>query len=155
MRETGAVDERVREIAAGHDRSRSTLIPLLQEVQAELGYLPEEAIEAMARYLRLSPSEVFGVITFYAQFRLVPPGAHTVKVCQGTACHVQGSRRILNAVERELSISPGETSADGRYSLERIACFGSCSLAPVMVVDEQVYGRMSEERARELLRQAD
>jgi len=120
-------------------------------VQEELGYLPEETVSEIAYFLGVSESEVYGVASFYAQFRFIRQGDHTIKVCQGTACHVQGGPRILEAVERELSIQSGETTEDYKFSLERVACFGSCALAPVMVVDKTVYGRMTTAKARKIL----
>ena len=138
-------------ILAPHRGSKGALIPVLQKVQEELGYLPEEAVSEIAYFLGISESEVYGVASFYAQFRFVRRGEHTIKVCQGTACHVRGSRRILDEVERELGIQPGGTTEDYKFSLERVACFGSCALAPVMVVDKAVYGRMSVPKAKKIL----
>ena len=143
--------ERLSPILAPYRRQRGALIPVLQRVQEELGYLPEEAISEIAFFLGVSESEVYGVASFYAQFRFIRQGEHTIKVCQGTACHVRGGRRILEAVEREISIQPGETTEDYKFSLERVACFGSCALAPVLVVDKTVYGRMTTAKARRVL----
>ena len=143
--------ERLSEILAPHRGQRGSLIPVLQQVQEEKGYLSEDAVSEIAHFLGVSKSEVYGVASFYAQFRFVPRGKHTVKVCQGTACHVRGSWRILEAIERELSIQPGGTTKDRKFSLERVACFGSCALAPVMVVDDTVYGRMSIVKAKKIL----
>jgi NADH-quinone oxidoreductase subunit E len=120
-------------------------------VQEELGYLPEEAITEIAKFLGLSENEVYGIASFYAQFRFERQGEHIMRVCQGTACHVRGGRRILETVENELGIQPGETSEDYKFSLARVACFGSCALAPVMVVDKTVYGRMTTAKARQIL----
>ena len=131
-----------------YSRQRQSLIPILQKVQETLGYLPEEAISEIAHFLGLSESEIYGVASFYAQFRFERQGEHVVKVCQGTACHVRGGRRILQAVEHKLGIQPGGTTEDYKFSLERVACFGSCALAPVMVVDKTVYGRMTPEKAK-------
>ncbi len=139
------------QILAPYRGQSGALIPVLQKVQEELGYLPEEAISEIAHFLGVSESEVYGVATFYAQFRFERQGEHRIKVCQGTACHVRGGRRILEAVERELSIQPGETTEDYKFSLERVACFGSCALAPVTVVDKTVYGRMTTAKARKIL----
>lgn len=130
---------------------KEALIPVLQQVQAELGYLPEEAISEVAHFLGLSRSEIYGVASFYAQFRFERQGKHAVRVCQGTACHVRGGRRIMTTVEQELGIHPGGTTEDYQFSLEKVACFGSCALAPVMVVDKKVYGRMTTVKAREVL----
>jgi len=143
--------EQLLHILAPHRRDKRALIPVLQKVQEELGYLPEEAVSEIAFFLGISESEVYGVASFYAQFRFVRQGEHTIKVCQGTACHVRGGRRILEAVERELSIQPEGTTEDYKFSLERVACFGSCALAPVMVVDKTVYGRVNVPKAKKIL----
>ena len=133
-------------------RERDNLIPLLQEVQDQWHYLSPEAVRQVAEHLNLSENDVYGVATFYAQFRFVPPGLHHVKVCQGTACHVRGSDMIMDAISRSTGIEPGQTSSDGQFSLERVACFGSCALAPVVVVDDKVYGRMTTARTRKLIK---
>ena len=130
-------------ILASYKGERGDLIPILQEVQTKFGYLPEEAILEVAKFLRISMSVVYGVGTFYAQFKFTPTGKRLVKVCRGTACHVRGGARILREVEKQLGIMPGETTPDLEYSLETIACFGSCALAPVMVIDKNVHGRMT------------
>ncbi len=138
-------------ILARHDQSRDHLIPLLQEVQEHFRFLSPEAVQAVADHLQLSINDVYGVATFYAQFRFVPPGLHHIKVCEGTACHVRGSDRILESISRTTGIAPGQTSADGTFSLERVACFGSCALAPVVVVDDKVYGRMTAPKTQKLI----
>lgn len=138
-------------ILARHEQSRDHLIPLLQEVQEQFRYLSPEAVAAVADHLQLSINDVYGVATFYAQFRFVPPGLHHIKVCEGTACHVRGSDRILESISRTTGIAPGQTSADGTFSLERVACFGSCALAPVVVVDDKVYGRMTAPKTQKLI----
>ena len=143
--------EQLLQILTPHQGERGALIPVLQKVQEELGYLPEEAVSEVAYFLGVSESEVYGVASFYAQFRFVRRGEHTIKVCQGTACHVRGGRRILEAVERELGIQPEGTTEDYKFSLERVACFGSCALAPVMVVDKTVYGRITIPEAKKVL----
>ena len=145
--------ERLSPILAPYRGQRGALIPVLQKVQEEIGYLPEEAVSEVAYFLSVSESEVYGVASFYAQFRFERQGEHTMKVCQGTACYVRGGRRILEMVERELDIQPGGTTEDYKFSLERVACFGSCALAPVMVVDKTVYGRMTTAKARKILTQ--
>lgn len=139
-------------VLSGYGRDRDNLIPLLQEVQDHLHYLSPEAVRQVAEHLNLSENDVYGVATFYAQFRFVPPGLHHVKVCQGTACHVRGSDMIMDAISRSTGIEPGQTSSDGQFSLERVACFGSCALAPVVVVDDKVYGRMTTARTRKLIK---
>ena len=130
-------------ILRGLHGDRSDLVPVLQRAQVALGYLPPEAVRHIARRLKLTESEVFGVATFYAQFRFTPPGRHRLRVCLGTACHVSGGVQMLETVERRLDVSAGETTADGEYDLERVACLGCCALAPVFTLDEAIYGQMS------------
>jgi len=124
----------------GHDRGR--LIPMLQLVQDRLAYLHPAAIRLVAGQLEISASEVYGVATFYNQFRFNPPGRHPIKVCLGTACHVKGGEIILENFERKLQIKVGETTADREFSIDRVACVGCCSLAPVAIVGESLYGKM-------------
>jgi NADH-quinone oxidoreductase subunit E len=143
--------QKLEPIFSRHKRRREDLIPILQEAQAEFRYLPPEVLEAIADFLGLSASAVYGVSTFYAQFKFTPVGKHTVRLCRGTACHVRGAARIQEETEKQLGIKPGETTEDMEYSLETTACFGSCALAPVMVVDDDVYGRMTPARVREIL----
>ncbi|MGD0549107.1 MAG: NAD(P)H-dependent oxidoreductase subunit E [Candidatus Bathyarchaeia archaeon] len=140
------------EILAKYPRGdRGYLIPILQEVQESQGYVSPDVIDEIGAFTGVSPGEIFGVASFYAHFRFTKPGKHTIKVCRGTACHVRGSERILELVERELKVKAGQTTADELFSLERIACFGCCALAPVVVVDKDVHGRMSSTKARRLL----
>jgi len=143
--------EQLSEILSHYTGQRDELIPILQEAQERFGYLPEEVMSGIAKFLRLSESTVFGVATFYAQFKLTPTGKRIVKVCRGTACHVRGGARILREVEKRLGIKPGETTSDFEYTLETIACFGSCALAPVTVVDKNVYGRMTATKVGQIL----
>jgi NADH-quinone oxidoreductase subunit E len=145
------LEERLSQLLAPYKGQKGASIPILQKVQEKYGYLPQEAIPEIAKFLGLSQNEIFGVASFYAQFRFTQPGKHSLKVCQGTACHVRGAPRILGAIQQELGVKPGETTKDYKFSLERVACFGSCALAPVMVVDKNVYGRMSTAKAREIL----
>jgi NADH-quinone oxidoreductase E subunit len=146
------LQEKVAQVLAPYRGQRGATIPVLQKAQEEAGYLSEELISEIADFLGMTRNEVYGVATFYAQFRFERQGEHTIKCCQGTACYVQGGRRILDAVEDELDIQPGKnTTDDYKFSLERVACFGSCALAPVMVIDKTVYGRMTPARARQIL----
>ena len=134
-----------------HDRS--ALIPLLQEVQVEMGYVPKEAITEISKELHVSTSEIFGVLTFYAQFRLNPTGEHMVKICSGTACHVRGAPLIIDAVEDELGLADGEeTTEDNEFTVEKVACFGACSLAPVMIIDDETKGNITPDQARRMVR---
>ena len=132
-------------------RENSELIPVLQAVQARFGYLPEEAMRQTARRLKLPESAVFGVATFYSQFRLEPSARHAIKVCSGTACHVRGKEAILDELEKQLGIGPGETTRDLEYSLEVVACLGSCAIGPIMIVDKIIYGRMEPAKVSEIL----
>ena len=145
------MEDSVREILSSYKGERAELVPILQEVQEKFGYLHSEVMQAIARFLRLPESTVYGVATFYAQFKFAPTGKRIVKVCRGTACHVRGGVSILSEVEKQLGIKPGETTDDFEYSLEAIACFGSCALAPVVVIDKTVYGRMTPTKVGHVL----
>jgi NADH-quinone oxidoreductase subunit E len=134
-----------------HERRRSSIIPILQSVQAEHGYIPPGAIMDIARYLKIPEAEIYGVATFYAQFKFSPIGRNVITVCRGTACHVRGSLRLLREMEKELGIHPGETTEDLEFSLETVACLGSCALAPVMVANGKVYGGLTTNKARSII----
>ncbi|MGB2986717.1 MAG: NADH-quinone oxidoreductase subunit NuoE [Phycisphaerae bacterium] len=127
------------------------LIPVLQRTQKAEGYLSTEALRRVSRWLKVSENEVYGVTTFYAQFRFSPPGKHHIKACLGTACHVQGGEQMLDVLERRLEVRPGETTADGEYDLERVACLGCCALAPVVTIDDKTYSQMSVLKLQRLL----
>ena len=143
--------EQIDEILSRYSGEKGDLIPILQEAQERFSYLPEEVMLKVAKFLRLPESTVYGVGTFYAQFKFTPTGRRLIKVCRGTACHVRGGVRILREAEKYLGIKPGETAADMGYSLETIACFGSCALAPVMVIDKTVHGRMTTTKVGQIL----
>ena len=145
------IKEQLDEILSRYTGESGDLIPILQEAQERFGYLPGEVMQWIAKFLRLPESNVFGVATFYAQFKFTPIGKRIVKVCRGTACHVRGGTRILGEVEKRLGIKPGETTDDFEYTLETIACFGSCALAPVVVIDKTVYGRMTTKKVAGVL----
>ena len=145
------VKEQLDEILSHYSGESGDLIPILQEAQGRFRYLPAEVMLGIAKFLRIPEGTVFGVSTFYAQFKFAPTGKRIVKVCRGTACHVRGATRILDEIVRRLEIGPGETTDDLEYSLETIACFGSCALAPVMVVNDNVYGRMSPTKVAQIL----
>ena len=145
------VREQLDELLSAYSGEKGNLIPILQEVQEKFGYLPREAMKKVAKHLSLSESTVYGVSTFYAQFKFIPTGKRIIKVCRGTACHVRGAGSILGEIERQLGIKPGETTSDMEYTLETIACFGSCALAPVMVIDKDVFGRMTPTKGRQIL----
>jgi NADH-quinone oxidoreductase subunit E len=132
-------------------QGRGQLIPLLQMAQKILGYLPDEALSLVADYLAVTRSEVYGVASFYNQFRFNPPGRNPVKVCMGTACHVRGGEIILENFERKLEIREGETTEDREFSIERVACVGCCALAPVALVGETLHGHMAPSKVEGLV----
>ena len=127
------------------------LIPVLQRAQEADGYVSADAVRRISRWLKVSENEIYGVTTFYAQFRFSPPGRHHIKACLGTACHVQGGEQMLDVLERRLEIRPGETTADGEYDLERVACLGCCALAPVVMIDDRTFSRISVLKLQRLL----
>ena len=137
------------------DKQRGNLIPILQMVQDKLAYLPPQTINMVAEHLEIHECEVYGVATFYNQFRFHPPGKHPIKVCLGTACHVRAGDIILENFERKLGISDGETTPDREFSIERVACVGCCALAPVAIIGETVHGHMAPSKVEGLLMRID
>jgi len=129
------------------------LIPILQELQDVLGYVSEESVEKTAEFLGITENEIFGVASFYSQFRFEKPGRNIIRVCTGTACHVGGGQWISETIERELGIKPGQTTSDGKYRLTRVACLGCCALAPVVQINDTIYGRMTANRLKDILKQ--
>jgi NADH-quinone oxidoreductase subunit E len=140
----------INELAPMHE---GLIIPLLQKLQDAYGYLPSAIVLEVARRTGLPASRMFGVATFYAQFYLKPHGRHTVRCCRGTACHVRGGKQVFGAVRSALGIDDGETTQDMQFSLETVACLGACALAPVMMVDDTYYGKMTPRRAPQILGQ--
>jgi NADH-quinone oxidoreductase subunit E len=138
-------------VSSYRNASRDSLIPILQDVQQSDGYLSREAIVEIARHLGLPASKVYGVATFYNQFRFEPKGQHHVQVCRGTACHVKGSAGVLTAIQRALEIEPGQTTRDGLFSLEVVACVGACGLAPVIVVNGEIHARVTPDAVKKLV----
>ena len=145
-----SVAEQLGEILTRYSGDSSDLIPILQEAQERFGYLPEEVMQRIAKFLRLSDNMVYGVSTFYAQFKFAPTGRRRISVCRGTACHVRGGARILREVERRLGIKPGETTDDFEYSLETVACIGACALAPTMRIGNETHGQMTTRKVVEV-----
>ena len=143
--------KQIKEILTPFKGRDLVVIPALQAVQAKFGYLPQEALEEIGNVADVSANSVYGVASFYAQFRFVKPGEHMVKICLGTACHVCGAVGLVDSLQRELDIEPGQTTPDGKFSLETVRCFGSCALAPVMVVDDNVYGKVAATKAKDIL----
>jgi len=127
------------------------LIPLLQDIQETLGYIPEESIEPIAEALNLFPSQVQGVISFYAGLSLKPKGKYVIRICRGTACHVKGGRSILRFMKKEVGLDEGETSPDYRFTLETVACLGACFLAPAMMVNRAYFGKLSPSKVTSIL----
>ena len=138
-----------------HKGQEDALITMLQEIQEVYSYLPEEALVRVSQEAEIPMSRIYAVSTFYAQFYLTPRGRNTVRLCRGTACHVRGAARILEAVERELGISEGETTPDLEYTLETVACIGACALAPTMVINQTTYGKLSPNKIAEIFKQRD
>jgi NADH:ubiquinone oxidoreductase subunit E len=150
--EAPAVDrDKQAAIIDSHRDQRWGLIPLLQAIQEEFGYVPPEAIEPVADALNLFPSEVQGVITFYSGFSLKPKGKYVLRVCRGTACHVKGSRGILRLMQKELNLKEGETSADYQFTLETVACLGACFVAPAMMINRNYFGKLAPGKVTSIL----
>ena len=143
--------QETRQVLKGFSRKRSNLIPILQTVQGRLGYLPREAMTEIAEYLNIPDIDVYGVVTFYNQFRLNPPGKHSIRVCLGTACHMKGGYIALDAWKRRLNINPRETTADREFDLDTVACVGCCHMAPITVVDDKPEGGVDPTRVDGIL----
>ncbi len=134
-------------------QSRSATIPMLQSAQTALGYLPRDAMQAIARHLGVAPAVVEGVASFYAQFRFTAPGRHRVTVCSGTACYVRGSGKLMEDIQADLDIAPGATTADGAVTLESVSCFGACALAPVVVLDDKVLRQQTSASIKKVIQE--
>jgi NADH-quinone oxidoreductase subunit E len=143
----------IADIVAKYPANPCSLIPILQDVQARFGYLPEDSLEELERLSTISVNEIYGVATFYTQFRFTPPGEHTIYVCQGTACHVRGGFDVLRETEMRLGVSAGQTTEDGKFDLQRVACLGCCALAPVVSVDGTVHAGVSTKKIPSILKQ--
>jgi NADH-quinone oxidoreductase subunit E len=131
---------------------RDSLIPILQDVQDSQGHLSKEAVALIGAHLGLPTSKIYGVATFYNQFRFEPVGEYHIQVCRGTACHVKGSAKVLEAIQRELKIEPGRTTRDGKFSLEVVACIGACGLAPVIAINGEFYAGVTPDKAKSILK---
>lgn len=145
------IEQQAADILKSSRGEKKELIPILQQIQAKFGYLPREAMLEVAEFLRIPESSVYGVATFYNQFRFTPPGKHPIRVCLGTACHMKGGNIISEAWERELGIKVGEVTTDREFSLERVACVGCCAMAPVTVVEEIVQGKVTPTKVKGIL----
>lgn len=144
------MEERLSAILSPYQGKKEELIPILQKVQGVYGYLPEPEMLEIARFTKLPESRVYGVATFYAQFRFTPMGRNRVMVCRGTACHVKGAQRILEEVEKHLGIREGETTPDLEYSLDTVACIGACSLSPCIMINRDVQARLTPKKVEQL-----
>ncbi len=149
--EQAAILSEVEHIIAPFMMEKASLIPILQKVQEKFGYLPEAALARIAKHVRVPECTVYGVATFYAQFKLVPSGRNIVRVCRGTACHVRGGARILREAEKRLGIKQGESTPDLQYGLETVACIGACALAPNITVNNTTYGQVTARQVAEII----
>jgi NADH-quinone oxidoreductase subunit E len=147
---------KVEQIISNYPRGDpSNLISILQDIQEVYGWISEKNILTVSEYLGVAPAKIYGVATFYAQFRLKPLGRHIINVCRGTACHVKGSERLLPILEQELGCKVGETTKDGKFTLGIVACLGACSIAPVINVDGEFYGNVKSSDIKKILRKYD
>jgi NADH-quinone oxidoreductase E subunit len=143
--------DKVKELIERYGRKKTALMPILHDVQEHYGYIPQTAQDLIAAELNIPLTDVYGLITFYARFSLVPQGKNRVSICMGTACYVKGAEKVLHAVKKSLGINSGETTEDGLFSIDETYCIGACGLAPVMTVNENVYGKMTSEQVEEVL----
>ena len=148
------MNDQVQKVLSGYPTAgRDKLIPILQEVQESLGYISPEAVVAIGKHLKLASSKIYGVATFYNQFRFKPLGKYHIMICRGTACHVKGSLNLLTMLEKELKIKAGDTTRDGLFSLEVVACIGACGLAPVISVNGKFHANVTQDRLKMVLQQ--
>ncbi len=151
--ESGAIPyETLDRVLEKYKGDPSAIIPILQDIQEALDYVPKEGIGYLGDQLGVSPAKIYGIATFYAQFRLQPKGKHTIMLCVGTACHVNGAKLVGNTVTDELGIKGGETSGDGLFTYEEVACIGCCSLSPVMLIDGETYAMLTPKSTRKILK---
>jgi len=144
-----------KEILGKYPTTRENLVTAMQDIQEAEGYISAEAVAVAAEYFSISRADLYSVVSFYAQFKFTKPGRHIIKVCKGTACHVRGSGSLLSALEERLKIKEGQTTPDGRISLERVACLGACALAPAIVVDDKVHARITLPELEKILNSLD
>jgi NADH-quinone oxidoreductase subunit E len=145
------MDKSLETIFSNYEGKRENVIPILQKVQEEYTYLPDELMAEIAKYTRVPASDIYGVATFYAQFRFTPTGENLITVCRGTACHVRGAPRIFEEITDRLQLDGEGTTEDQKYTVETVACVGCCALAPVMTINEEVYGDLTKQKVRKLV----
>ena len=145
------IDEKLEKIAKKYKNVEGGIISALHEVQDTYGYISSTAQKYLSKELNVPMSEIYGIITFYSRFSLVPKGKYNIQVCMGTACYVKGSEKVLNRFKEKLGIKEGETISDGKFSIESVRCIGACGLAPAIVINEEVYGKMDEKKVDELI----
>ncbi len=141
----------IKKVINKYPDKKGVLIPVLQDVQIKYGYIPNEAVPLIAQELSIYPIDIYGVLTFYAQFHLTPRGQHVITVCQGTACHVMGGKAILDYIASLLDVTVGETTKDGMFTLDKVACLGCCGMAPVVMIDKDFYGGCTIQSVEKLL----
>ncbi len=151
--ECGNAAKEAREIVEVVGSEPEKVIPLLQEIQKRHGYLSQEIVEAVAEEIKLPASRLYGVATFYSQFRFEPIGKHLIRVCKGTACHVAGAEKVFSIISENLSVKEGETTEDRKFTLESVACLGCCSLAPVVMIDDNIYGKLTPAKMNKILKE--
>jgi NADH-quinone oxidoreductase subunit E len=144
--------ESLRQLLEKHESEPGALIPILQEIQESLGYLPEEALVFVSEEVGIPLGKIYGVVTFYSQFYLSPRGKNIIRVCHGTACHIGGAERISEAVSEELGVGEGATTEDGEFTVERVACLGCCSLAPCVMVNDETHARLSPRKIKRMVK---
>ena len=145
------IDEKLEKIAKKYKNVEGGIISALHEVQDTYGYISSTAQKYLSKELNVPMSEIYGIITFYSRFSLVPKGKYNIQVCMGTACYVKGSEKVLNRFKEKLGIKEGETTSDGKFSIESVRCIGACGLAQAIVINEEVYGKMDEKKVDELI----
>lgn len=145
------IDEKLEKIAKKYKNVEGGIISALHEVQDTYGYISSTAQKYLSKELNVPMSEIYGIITFYSRFSLVPKGKYNIQVCMGTACYVKGSEKVLNRFKEKLGIEEGKTTSDGKFSIESVRCIGACGLAPAIVINEEVYGKMDEKKVDELI----
>ncbi len=143
--------QELKDVCKAFNNEASELINVLHKAQGIFGYLPAEVQEIIAHELKISVAKVFGVVSFYSFFTMTPKGQHPISICLGTACYVRGAEKVMDEFKRQLSIANGETTSDGKFSLSSLRCVGACGLAPVVLVGEKVYGRVSPEDVKKIL----